>query len=296
MYRTLLVPLDGSALGEGALPTAAYLAQRMGAGVTLVRAASDASPHTVHEARHYLDGARTLLPDNIPVHATVSHGPAAHGILDALRDPGADFVVMTTHGRGGLRRLVYGSVAEQVLAASPAPVWLVPARGTAHPALLSSGNIQILALFDGSLFAEAALFHAVTLARALAGRLILLRVVPPQPLLVDPIMAETLTPIAGDSEEAAEGYLQKLASTITLDNTRVRAVVRTGPPAQTILDEMWASGADVLVMATHGRSGLTRTLLGSVAMALVHACTTPMVLIRPGHTASPATGEMTLVD
>ena len=282
MYRTLLVPLDGSALGEGALPTAATLAQRMGARVVLVRVVDDASPSTVHTAQHYLESVRARLPSGVPVETHVSHGPAATGILDAIFNSRADLVIMTTHGRGGLRRLVYGSVAAKVLVASPAPVWLVPVRGTPYPPLLSKSSAQVLAVLDGSLFAEAALAHTTALARVLGGSVLLLRVVPPQPLLVDPMIAETLSPEA-DDEQAAEVYLRNVASTLTHEGISVHTVFRTGSPAQAILDEIWSSGADVLVIATHGRSGIDRTLLGSVAQAVIHACAIPMLVVRPHH-------------
>ncbi|MFN8474017.1 MAG: universal stress protein [Anaerolineae bacterium] len=281
MYRTILVPLDGSALGEGALPTAVFLAQRMGARVLLARVAGDDSPRAAHEAEHYLDGVRTRIADGAAVDLVVPHGTAARGILDAVAAHDAGLVVMTTHGRTGLRRLVFGSVAEKILAASPVPVWLVPARGTAHPPLLASTAPEILTPLDGSPLAEAALQPAVALARALGGHLVLLRVVPPPPIVVDPSLAQTLVPSEAETQQGAETYLQSLAPTIAAEGIPTRLVVRSGPLVQSILDEIWASGAELLVMATHGRSGLDRALLGSVAVALVHSCAIPMVLTRP---------------
>ncbi|MFN8485043.1 MAG: universal stress protein [Anaerolineae bacterium] len=281
MYRTILVPLDGSALGEGALPTAALLARRMDACLVLARVASDASSQAVHAAQRYLDRVRERLTDAVPVATVVPHGTAAHGILDAITADNADLVVMTTHGHAGLRRLVFGSVAEKVLAASPVPVWLVPARGTAHPSLLTSAAPQILVLLDGSPLAESALPSAVTVAQALGGGLLLLRVVPTEPLLVDPGVAEALAPAETETEEGAEAYLAGIVQGIKADGMGAQFVVRRGSPTPAILDEIWSAGADALVMATHGRSGLDRALLGSVAIGLVHSCTIPMLLTRP---------------
>ncbi|MFN8499817.1 MAG: universal stress protein [Anaerolineae bacterium] len=288
MIRTILVPLDGSALGEGALPTATALAQRMGAQLVLARVVSSASPLAVGEAQTYLDRVRARLPHAVAASATALHGPPAPGILAAVAGHRADMVVMTTHGYSGLRRLVFGSVAEKVLATSPAPVWLVPAHGTAYPPLLTRPAPLALIPLDGSALAEAALPPALMLVNALGARLLLLRVLPPEPLLIDPGVAEALAPTEDETPAGAEAYLETLVPGIEAQGIPTQFVVRRGPAIQTILDEIWASGADLLIMATHGRSGLDRAMLGSVAVGLIHACTIPMLLTRP---EPPAQGD-----
>lgn len=135
-YRTVLVPLDGSELAESALDHAIELA-RAGASLVLVRAAeahtapgadpTDAQVKVVREAEEYLTAVRARLARAgvERVDASVWYGPPADSIVDAARFRKADLIVMSTHGRSGLGRLVLGSVAETVLRATTTPILLV---------------------------------------------------------------------------------------------------------------------------------------------------------------------------
>ena len=139
--RTILVPLDGSALAETALPKALQLAEASGARVLLLRAAqSQAFPgidptggqvKVVSEAETYLAGIQKRLTRQGPVEVETSvwYGPAARAIVEAARIHKADEIVMTTHGRSGLGRLLLGSVAESVLRGSTTPILLLRAEG-----------------------------------------------------------------------------------------------------------------------------------------------------------------------
>ncbi len=136
----ILVPLDGSALAESAIATAAEMAQR-GATLMLVRAAeahtlpgvdpTDAQVEVVREAEEYLAGvaARLKTQGAGNVETSVWYGPAPSAIVDAARLRGADMIVMTTHGRSGLGRLILGSVAESVLRGTTTPILLLRAAG-----------------------------------------------------------------------------------------------------------------------------------------------------------------------
>ena len=152
MYTHLLVPVDGSAAAEAALPHVRALAERFGARVTIVRVtvapetlimetsmgapgAPDAGPlidpTPVVEAEHeeateYLEHLRDRLQSGgLQVTMDVEEGAPAHTIVDRARALGADLIVMSTHARGGLGRLVWGSVADSVLRHTPCPVLLV---------------------------------------------------------------------------------------------------------------------------------------------------------------------------
>lgn len=130
MYRTILVPLDGSELAEKALPIATALAEASGTRLILVRAAwahvlagmdpTDAQVAAVREAEAYLSGVTGRVATlNVRAEARTPYDNAADGILMEVNDSDADLVVMCTHGRSGLRRLLYGSVAEGVIRCSP---------------------------------------------------------------------------------------------------------------------------------------------------------------------------------
>jgi nucleotide-binding universal stress UspA family protein len=137
--KTILVPLDGSFLGELALAPAVDLARDKGAKLVLLRAAeahttvadpTEAQVTVVREAEEYLAAVRTRVLDTVAeVETTVWYGPPAEAIVEAARYRGADLIVMSSHGRSGLGRLVLGSVAESVLRATPTPILLMRAGG-----------------------------------------------------------------------------------------------------------------------------------------------------------------------
>ena len=138
---TILVPLDGSALAEAALPRALDLAEVSGGHLLLLRAAhastlpgidpTEAQVRVVREAETYLTGVETRLrqTSDVKVESAVWYGPAAVAIVEAARTRGVDEIVMTTHGRSGLGRLLLGSVAESVLRGTTTPILLLRAPG-----------------------------------------------------------------------------------------------------------------------------------------------------------------------
>jgi nucleotide-binding universal stress UspA family protein len=137
----VLVPLDGSPVAEAALPVATDLVkQNPGATVTLLRAAEaptlpGADPvapqvMAVREAEDYLETvARRLVRDGVKVKTSVWYGPPASSIVEAAEAGKVDLIVMNSHGRTGLGRLVLGSVAESVLRGTRTPILLLRAPG-----------------------------------------------------------------------------------------------------------------------------------------------------------------------
>jgi nucleotide-binding universal stress UspA family protein len=141
-FRKILVPLDGSALAETAIPTAVQLAKEQGATVTLMRAAEapwispdvvEAQAAVVRDAEEYLGHlADRLRADGYEaVDTSVWYGVAAVSIVDAAKAQKADLIVMTSHGRSGFGRLILGSVAESVLRGTTTPILLLRAAGAA---------------------------------------------------------------------------------------------------------------------------------------------------------------------
>lgn len=292
MYHTILVPLDGSAFSERALPMAKTLAQAMRAQVVLMRAASasvfpgtdptEAQVRAVEEAQAYLSSLATeFSQQGTRVQVAVPYGDAAESILLEIGLRGADLVVMCTHGRSGLGRWIYGSVAEQVLARSAAPVLLV--HPTGEPATLGPEPEQasLLVTLDGSVFAEAALPHAAALAHAFGGTILLLRTVEPSMLAYNyPLMDLVRESLAREHHDA-ELYLEEAAQRLRSDGLSVQTVVQGGWPSETIVYRGAALGPRLIVMATHGRTGVARLLLGSVALEVVRRSSLPTLLIRP---------------
>lgn len=324
MIRTLLVGLDGSRLAESVLPYAERLGLRRGARIILAQAVSvgetldpldlvdggdvagasgvsalryTASGHdsliarsAVAEADEYLAPiAQRLRARGCEVHTAVAVGDPTEVLLDVARARQADLILLGTHGRSGLGRWLYGSVAEAVLARSPIPTLLVPASlasGSTGPAVA-----RILVPLDGSAIAEAAIGPALDLAEALAAEVALVRIVPPTPpaMIADP-MGFTMAASAyefelEEEEKAARAYLAAVAAQLRARGLSVTTSVRVDQSSNGILAAADVSEATLVVMATHGRTGLSRALLGSVALDVLRRGTRPVVLVHPVPTA-----------
>ncbi len=298
-YHTILVPLDGSAFSERALPMATMLARVLRAQVILARAASasvfpgadptKAQCQAVEEAQAYLSAlAAGLSEQDLNLEVAVPYGDAAESILLEIGLRSADLVVMCTHGRSGLGRWIYGSVAEQVLARSPAPVLLVRPTGEATMLGPEPEQTSLLVPLDGSAFAETALPHAALLARAFGGPILLLRTVEP-PMAAYAYAEVSLVKLSSvELHQEAESYLEEVAQRLRSAGLAVQTVVREGWPADVIAYQGAALGPSLIVMATHGRTGVARLLLGSVALEVVRRSPLPVMLIRPTEQSTEA--------
>lgn len=292
MFNRILVPLDGSPTSERALPIATMVAQATGAHILLVRATGDGGleRHDPREVRAYLDAVARRLGDGLSIESRAPDAAPAAGILAELDRSQADLVIMTTHSRAGLTRLVHGSVAEAVLAGSAVPVLLVRMNIPISSATPRGTRPCLLVPLDGSAFAEAALPPARSLARALDWTILLLRVaIPSTTLVTDP---EVTRPAIADQliqeEEAeAERYLIAITQSLHAEGLRIQPRIRVGEAAQAILDESQASGASLVVMASHGRTGLGRMMRGSVASEVLHRGSLPLLLVRPSGLKAP---------
>ena len=149
----------------------------------------------------------------------------------------------------------------------------------------------ILLALDGSELAERALPHAVALARQFGARLLLVRVVPPvvQPLGVEPGFspASGYAQVIEAESAAARAYVDHLAQRLQQDGITVEALTPLGEPAASILEVAAERGAGLIVMATHGRSGLSRLVFGSVAERVLREASVPLLLVRARPSSTP---------
>lgn len=304
MQPRILVPLDGSSLSEEALPHAVALAHTNGAAITLLRVVS--SPITVAPtvwpvsqdhlvwkygneevkgAQSYMaEVAKALESQGLIVRVETLEGdPATEIVRYAEQHPGVQFIAMSTHGRSGLERLLFGSVAERVLHASPVPLLLVKPYAIHSEPHKGAEYRQILLPLDGSPFAEQAIEYAEKLALATGATLTLVSAVnhPEYP----PAFAEGVTlavePMLWEDHFAwVAQYIQKTADRLRASGITVLTHVLHEQPSEAILEEARISNADLIVMATHGRSGLPRLWMGSVALKVVKKAEVPVLLVR----------------
>jgi nucleotide-binding universal stress UspA family protein len=294
--KTLLVPLDGSEFAARALPTAVAVARAARGVLRLVRVVPDQPSQEPGHAFDLLDAEEALRQAAAPLRAmgldvavNVRTGHAADGIIAAAVELDADLVVMSTHGRGGIGRWYYGSVADEVLRRSPVPVLLVPAVGAVAPPTANGGRIVVP--LDGSNFGEVALDPAVTLARALGADLVLLRV-------VEPLVVRSYDPVGGflpigddydveDEVAQARAYLGPVTARLRASGLDVGERVEVGDAPTVIADVAAEVLGSVIVTATHGLSGLTRFALGSTATSTLQHTTVPVLLVRPEQLERP---------
>jgi nucleotide-binding universal stress UspA family protein len=288
MFHTIFVPLDGSSFAEQALPWAASIARRVGARLELVRghvlyallepAAAWAPYDPVMEAeckqqeQQYLDGTACWLwsTKRVPAQTALVEGRQADALLEHAVAGKADLVVMTTHARGPVGRLIFGSVADQMVRRSPAPVLLVRPREPA-PSLDAEPDVRRVVIpLDGSRLAEQVLGQAAELGRLLEVPCTLLRVVEP-------------TDAADGSPHAeARSYLAAVAGRLRQQGLAVQVSVAAGHNAAEVILEQ-AGEYDLVALATHGRGGLSRLVLGSVAERVIRAARSPVLVYRPGE-------------
>lgn len=295
MTKSVLVPLDGSDFAERALPYAATLARASDRPLLLLHVLTPTAPRggeLVHEdaARAQLNAvAEQLRTDGRVVESVVSstlRGRVAEVIIDVGQRHGCDLIVMSTHGRGGLGRWLYGSVADEVMRQGSLPLVLVSV--TSDHGWPTTGALRVLVPFDGSAIAEAAIKPMLASVRDLNPDLLLLQVVVAPRGGAAAYMFEDL-PAEIDRARAS---LERLAETLRADGWHVRVQVIAGGVAASIANVAREERIDVIAMATHGRSGLARQVLGSVATETLRRATTPLLLVRPTGLQHADTSEL----
>ena len=291
MFKHLLIPLDGSPESAAALPPARALARALGASLQLLRVIPPRNPSRANEATRSLEAIRGELAGEpaLSVDWTIREGMPAEEIARGASQEGADLIVMATHGRAGLDRLLHGSVAWQTLVASPVPLLLVRPGGHRLERLQT-----LLVPVDGSPGGALALGTAVGLARATGARVVVVEAVPPIPIDVYSGYWVGAVPYIdpGWDEEglaSAQRYVEGLAERLSRAGLQAEGVALLGAAPETIQQVANEVDADLVVMSTHALTGPARAVLGSTADAVVRGSHRPVLLIRQAaHREEPA--------
>ncbi|MEO7911780.1 MAG: universal stress protein [Roseiflexaceae bacterium] len=317
--KTILVPLDGSALAEQALPYVRMLALLLDARVRLLTVIVDSQHEsllaegiaaaygaidplaTLHEREHqalmtltqhaegYLDSHAALLRhQGIDTEIDVRCGPAADVIVEAAAGQQIAMIAMATHGYSGLKRWALGSITDKVAHSTTTPVLVV--RGTKAAPIEPVTLKRVMVPLDGSPLAAQALPLAADLAERARAELLLMQAVEAsiqgyptiaplsRPDLMPSEMLGRLRALAGQLLNAQAAMLRDRGLPVTTH-------VVTGHAAEAIIDEAARQSVDLLVISTHGYSGLKRWALGSVTDKVLHAATTPLLLVHANVSA-----------
>jgi nucleotide-binding universal stress UspA family protein len=296
MFKHLLVPLDGSRLAEAPLAAALSLARAMGARVTLIHTLEKSAPREIHgerhltgphEARDYLrEVAARVFPPEIPVEMHV-HGDevtdVARSIAEHAAELHADLIVMCTHGRGGLRGFMFGRIAQRVSGLATAPVLLIPPSPDGPPAVFSCK--RMLVPLDGNPDHEESLRVAADLAGLCGAQLFLVMAVHTVTTLsgenaaTAKILPRTTHALLDLAVQEAEKYLSMRLGSLQAEGLSATATVRRGDPVSVIVGAMEMTGADLIVMATHGKTGMDAFWSGSTTPNLTTRAAVPLLLV-----------------
>ena len=305
--KRILVPLDGSPLAEAALPFGAAIGRATGATIELLHVIEAPALVDLPTAefipdpavvRNYLrDTAARVIP-GVEVEVDVRSGDAIEELLGRATIQPETMIVLATRGRGGLSRLILGSVADKIVRLSTVPVGLI--RPTEDGAEAPLAIDSVVVALDGSETAELGLATAVDLARAAGAALHLVEVV--EPIWTSPYVTSSPELLAVDANQITE--LEMLAEEdartylgATVDRLRaahpeleVDSQMRVGRAVEEIDRAANEVDADVVVVTSHGRGGLRRLGLGSVTTGLLQVGTHPLIVV-PARAAAATTAD-----
>jgi nucleotide-binding universal stress UspA family protein len=299
MFQKILVPLDGSILAESVLPAVGSLASTLESSVTLIHVIEENPPEAIHNDRHlarpeeaeaYLaEIARNHFPGSTKVNTHV-HDAGVKDVAGSLSshaaEYGSDLVVMCTHGRTGVREMLFGSIAQKVIAAGGRPVLLLRPVESAQPAEFQLR--RILLPLDRESIHDDVLPFAIGLARAYQAELALLTIILTFGTLSgEQAAASTLLPgttaaLLDIEEEATREHLQGHLVELKDHGLSVSMGIARGDPASEIVAAGARWKADLLILATHRKAGLDAFWARSVAPNVARTAHQPLLLLPLG--------------
>jgi nucleotide-binding universal stress UspA family protein len=296
MFQSILVPLDGSRLSEASLPAAAALAQKLGSSVTLLHVIEQDAPSEIHKERHLTNPkeadeylrltAQRAFGKSVKVTTHVHTAPVsdvARSIVEHSRSEfQPDLIVTCTHGRGGVRGLLFGSIAQQIVAQGTTPVLLI------KPGDRPFAPQKMLVPLDPYSEHDEGLPRAQELAQALHAELELLSVIPTYSTLsgeqaaTGSLMPGTTQAVLDLREEHARSDLSQHLDSLRKMGIASSAAVVRGDPATMIIKTADRSEVDLIILCTHRKAGLDAFWSKSVAPKVGQGTRIPVLLIPLG--------------
>lgn len=293
----ILVPLDGSCEAEEALPAAEVLCSAFSASLSLITVIQKGNLfnklkqpltrecNTDLEFEKYLqDLSQQFSAQGIVTDSYLRQGNIADSVNELISQIGADIVIISSPVRSGLQKLFKGHTAVDIIEKVTCPV-LVMRKPEGEPAKIPSFN-RILVALDGSTFAERVLPYARA-ATVFESNVLLLSV----PQVPDPsnygAVVEEIQELRKQAELEAKKYLEKIANVLQEEGLKTRVLVEGSRPARAIARIAEQENVDVIFMATHGRGGLERLFMGSVAERTLNYTKKPIFLV-PIHERRPS--------
>jgi len=287
--KRILVPLDGSKLSEKVLPQVELLAKQSNAEVILLRVVPFSWPNEfLHvremgdkldkEASDYLFTINAkLVEKGISGECCVHEGSVPEIVCDFAKENEIDLIAMSTHGRRGVKRWALGSVADKVIQTSSVPVLLYRITGEK---VTSPHYKNILIPVDGSHFSENVFPQARYLVELFKAKVWFLHVIDTHLVESFTALKDNIIEDDGKSIENIQNYFSTIEKRVKETQVAYELVIKKGNPAETICDFAKENEIDLIAMSTHGRGGIARWALGSVADKVVQSSSKPVLLIR----------------
>lgn len=295
MFKHILVPLDGSALAESILPAAASLASSLDASITLLHVIEQNAPEEIHKDRHLTkaEEAENYLQAIAQTHfarakvewhvhtAEVKH--VAGSIAAHAEELKSDLILLCTHGHGGVRTILFGSIAQQVIA-----------QGETLVLVLRPGNLsksepfalhKIMLPLDSESIHDDVFPYATSLAKAYHSEIALLTVIPTfgtlkgEQAAASSLLPATTTALLDIKEQTAREHLQTHVDELQEDGFAATAGIVRGDPASEIVSAAERWKADLILLATHRKAGMDAFWAGSVAPDIARKTKLPLLLI-----------------
>ena len=296
MFKHILLPLDGSTLAEVAIPYAVEFCKQLDARITLLHVIEKDAPPEIHGQRHLTTEAESCdylgeiaekyfgfcKSVNRHVH-TEEVSKVSASIVDHSDELKPDLIILTAHGEGGLRDIVAGSIAQQVIAAGSVAVLLIHADEVAK----KKSNLikNLLIPLDGDPDHEYSFDVAADLAKRLDSRLKMIRVIPTYSTLtgeyaaVGTLLPATTSVYLDIAEEEACEFLQEKLEMLREKGLHVEAETQRGDIPQEVVEAAERLNCDLIVLGTHGKAGLSAFWAGSVAPKIVAKTHLPILLV-----------------
>jgi nucleotide-binding universal stress UspA family protein len=295
VFKHLLVPLDGSSLAESALPLAAHMAQALGASVTLIHVVEKDAPKEIHKDRHLTDpqeasiylqeiAGQAFSPEtHVEWHVHVEEvKDVARSIVLHTQELEQDLVVMCTHGRSGVRDLFIGSIAQQVIAFGKRPVMLIPPSDSGRAVFPCR---QALVALDGIPDHEQGLHVAAGLAQVCGIALHILMVIPTLGTLkaekaaTGRMLPGAMMAMLDLAEQGGKDYLAQHMHALQAEGIVTSAEVARGDAVSVIDETAQRIQADLIVLGTHGKTGMDAFWSESVTPKLSGRSQVPLLLV-----------------
>ena len=296
MFKKILVPLDGSKTAEAVIPFAREIASRCGAELLFVAAVQEASVWDAALSVRGLGRETEIATDYLATvekdvggegqkaSTQVLDGDAAEAVLAAVDDSGVDLIAISTHGRSGISRWLFGSVATHILESVSVPLLVLRPkegedRGAPGPVVK-----KILVPLDSSELAMSILPVVEEFAKTMGASLVLYHSVAPLAPYpgFEAVGAAAISETIEEMQRQAKEILARAAKEVKSRGVEATTVVSLGAAVDGVLSAARELNVDLIAIATHGRSGLGRVVLGSVADSVIRrSADVPCLVIRP---------------